>query len=61
MQVVYFLAGLTCDDENFINKAGAQVRCTTKQSLSERRRLTCRPSRPPCLLLPALLSLGRFL
>ena len=24
-QIVYFLAGLTCDDENFINKAGAQV------------------------------------
>ena len=24
-QIIYFLAGLTCDDENFINKAGAQV------------------------------------
>lgn len=24
-QVIYFLSGLTCDDENFINKAGAQV------------------------------------
>jgi len=60
VQVVYFLAGLTCDDENFINKAGAQVCCTVPH-VSEHRHLTRRPSRPLWLLLPALPQSGPLL